>query len=342
MRRNTAANEEIHMADVPITIVSGDYDRIQAIKSGAVAVEGCDVTYLNLSPGETFFRLFNYQEFDVSEMSFSTYILARSKGDWPYRAVPVFLSRVFPHCSIYIRSDRGIERPEHLHGRIVGVPSYHFTRGLAVRGMLHDEYGVAPSDMRWRIGGVDRPEDFDYVGVDAPDGVEVVPIDRRRCLSELLLEGEIDAIVSYRDPQILSDGAPDIVRLFPDFRAAERAYFAKTGIFPIMHLLGIHERLLERYPWIARSIVKAFEEAKACCLPRLTDLDALSVTLPWLVAETRETMALMGEDFWPYGVARNVPTLEAQTRWSFEHGLSIRRFTPEDLFVESTLAWYHT
>ncbi len=130
------------MADVPITIVSGDYDRIQAIKSGAVAVEGCDVTYLNLSPGETFFRLFNYQEFDVSEMSFSTYMLARSKGDWPYRAVPVFLSRVFPHCSIYIRSDRGIERPEHLHGRIVGVPSYHFTRGLAVRGMLHDEFGI--------------------------------------------------------------------------------------------------------------------------------------------------------------------------------------------------------
>jgi 4,5-dihydroxyphthalate decarboxylase len=328
------------VGDVPITIVTDDYDRTQPVRSGQVAVEGCQVTYLTLKPGETFFRLFTYREFDVAEMSFSTYLLARSRGDWPYRAVPVFLSRVFPHGSIYVRTDRGIDTPADLKGRTLGLPSYHFTRGLCARGVLRDEYGLDPRDVAWRIGGVDVPEDFDYVGFDPPSGLDVRRIGLGQSLGDLLAAGRIDGLISYRDPRVLHDGTPGVGRLFPDFRAVERAYFAKTGIFPIMHLVGIRESLLARYPWIARSVVKAFEEAKVLVLPRLTDLDALAVTLPWLVAEAQDTIRLMGADYWPYGVEKNRATLEAQTRWSFEQGLSPRRFAVEELFVESTLRWF--
>jgi 4,5-dihydroxyphthalate decarboxylase len=325
---------------VPLSIATDEYDRTQPVASGRVAVEGCQVTYLTLTPGETFFRLFTYHEFDVAEMSFSTYLLARSKGEWPYRAIPVFLSRVFPHGSIYVRTDRGIERPADLKGRTLGLPSYHFTRGLCVRGVLRDEYGVEPADVMWRIGGVDAPEDFDYVGFAPPPGVDVQPIDRGQCLGALLAQGKIDGIVSYRDPRVLDDGTPHIGRLFPDFRAVEHAYYRKTGVFPIMHLVGVRESLVERHPWIARSLVKAFEEAKALALPRLTDLNALAVTLPWLVAEAQDTIRLMGADYWPYGVEKNRATLEAQTRWSHEQGLSPRRFSVDELFVPSTLRWY--
>lgn len=326
------------MTALDITVVSGNYDRIQGIKSGEVPIEGCHVRYLNLAPPQTFQRLFADHEFDVAEMSFSTYLLTRSRGlDFPYTAVPVFLSKVFPHCSIYIRTDRGIERPQDLKGRKVGTPNYHFTRGLCVRGMLDDEYGVHPEDIHWLAGGIDTPGGLQYMAVEPPPGLDIRPIGANETLGAMLADGRIDAIITYRDPQVFTEKAPKIARLFPDFRKAEKAYYAKTGVFPIMHMVGIRNRLLERYPWLAGNVVKAFEESKALCLPHLTDLDALAVTLPWMVAEAEATIALMGEDFWPYGFDKNLKTLEAQTRWSFEQGIAPRKFDPAELFVPSTI-----
>lgn len=156
-----------------LLVAGDDYDRIQSLKSGKVAIPGFELDYLTLDPGSTFQRLFRKHEFDIAEMSFSTSLIALATGGFPYRALPVFLSRVFPHGSIYIRTDRGIRAPADLKGRLVGVPSYHFTRGLVVRGMLADEYGVRPGDLRWRVGGVDRAEDFSYVARPAPPGVEI-------------------------------------------------------------------------------------------------------------------------------------------------------------------------
>ena len=327
------------MAALRLSIATDDYDRVQALKSGTVKIEGCELEHHTLEPGQTFQRLFRKHEFDVSEMSFSTYLLALATGDFPYRAVPVFLSRVFPHGSIYVRTDRGIGGPRDLIGRLVGIPSYHLTRGLVVRGMLQDEYGVAPRDIRWRIGGVDRPEDFSYVAKPSPPGVEIEFIPEGRCLGDQLLNGEIDAIVSYRDPRAFSDGAPGIARLFPDFRAAEQDWFRRVGVFPAMHMVGIRAELIARHPWLPLNVCRAFEAAKAHCLPRLVDLDALKVTLPWLVAEAHATIAVMGKDFWPYGVPRNRRMIETQARWSFEQGLSARIMRAEDIYEASTLAW---
>ena len=327
------------MAPIAISIASDDYDRVRALRSGRVGVEGCAVTYLTLPPSETFPRLFNHQEFDVSEMSLSTYMLARSKGPWPYRAIPVLLSRVFPHCSIWIRTDRGISGPEDLKGRAIGAPSYHFTRLLCVRGMLSDEYGVRPADIRWRLGGYNQPQRRNYVGAEPPQGVDVETIDADKSLNGMLESGELDAVIGARDPLAFLQRAPHIDRLFPDFRPLEQAYYRKTGIFPVMHVIGVRESLIEAHPWLARNLMKAFEESKAACLPSLAELDALTVTLPWLVAEYEDTVRLMGEDFWPYGIAPNRPTLEAEIRWSFEQGLSGRRWDVEELFVESTHDW---
>jgi 4,5-dihydroxyphthalate decarboxylase len=322
-----------------LRIATDDYDRIQALKRGKVAIEGCELDYLTLEPGEIFTRLFRKHEFDISEMSFSTYMVALSQGGFPYRAIPVFLSRVFPHGSIYVRTGAGIREPRDLIGRVVGVPSYHFTRGLVVRGMLQDEYGIKPSDIRWRIGGVDRPEDFSYVAKPSPPGVEVEFVAPDRHLAGELAEGRIDAIISYRDPEILLDGNPAIARLFADFRAVEQDWYRRTRVFPAMHLVGIRASLLRQHPALAMNVCRAFEQSKAACLPRLYDLDSLKVTLPWLVAETRATVALMGTDFWPYGVPKNARMIETQARWSLEQGLSAKAFLPADLFDPSTLEW---
>ena len=323
--------------ELEISMVSGNYDRIQGIKSGEVPVEGCRVRYVNLAPPETFKRLFDNQEFDVAEMSFSTYLMTRFKKNFPYTAVPIFLSRVFPHCSIYIRTDRGIAKPEDLKGKLIGTPNYHFTRGLCVRGMLSDEYGVRPEDIRWRAGGIDTPGGLTYMATDPPPGLDYRAIPPDQTLGAMLADGRLDAIVTYRDPQVFTDRMPNIGRLFPDFRTPERAWFKKSGIFPIMHVVGIRDRLLRDHPWLAASVVSAFERAKALAIPHLTDLDALATTLPWMVAEAEDTVALMGEDFWPYGVAKNLKTIQAQTRWSVEQGLSPRQLKPEELFVPSTL-----
>jgi 4,5-dihydroxyphthalate decarboxylase len=325
------------MSIVPIRIASGNYDRIQAIKSGDVEIEGCQVDYVNLAPPETFRRLFEAEEFDIAEMSFSTYLLSRTRFEFPYTAVPLFLSRVFPHSSIYIRTDKGINGPEDLKGRLIGIPNYHFTRGLCVRGMLSDEYGLANKDVHWRIGGIDTPGGLQYMQIDPPPGIDAKQIAPDQTLGAMLAAGEIDAIITYRDPQVFTDGHPHIGRLFPDFRKPEQAYYKKTGIFPIMHVVGIRDALLAEHPWIAAAVMTAFEEAKRRAMPDLTDLDALAVTLPWLVAETEDTIALMGADFWPYGIEKNRASLTAQTRWSVEQGISPRQLELEEIFVPSTL-----
>ncbi|MGH7002853.1 MAG: ABC transporter substrate-binding protein [Alphaproteobacteria bacterium] len=327
------------MSKLRLLVATGDYDRVQALKRGQVEIEGCALDHATLDPGQTFQRLFRMHEFDISEMSFSTYLLALATGDFPYRALPIFLSRVFPHGSIYVRTDRSIRGPRDLIGRSVGVPNYHFTRGLVVRGMLQDEYGVSPRDLRWRIGGVDRPEDFSYVAKPSPPGVEIDFIAPGQCLGDQLLRGEIDAIVSYRDPQVFTGGAPYIGRLFPDFRRAEQDWFQRVGVFPTMHVVGIRSELVASHPWLPIAVCRAFEAAKAACLPNLADLDALSVTLPWLAAETAATVSLMGRNFWPYGLPKNRGMVEAQSRWSHEQGLSNRLNQPDDIFEASTLSW---
>jgi 4,5-dihydroxyphthalate decarboxylase len=324
------------MPRVPLTIACWDYDRTRGLMDGRVSVEGCDATYLPLSPEEVFFRAFRHHEFDVTELSFSTYMMTRMRGTCPYIGIPAFVSRAFRHSAIYIRTDRGIARPQDLKGRVVGVPEYQVTAALWVRGMLKDEYGVDPADIDWRTGGVEDPGRHEKADLKLPPGVRVSAIPPGQTLGAMLANGEIDALVAPRAPSCYARGMPNIGRLFTDFRAAEKAYWKKTGIFPIMHVIGIRESLVERCPWLPSSVFKAFLQAKALARPELHEVAALKYMLPWVTAEVEDTEAVMGTDFWPYGVEPNMPTLEAITRYSFEQGLSGKRIAIDELFAPST------
>lgn len=324
------------MANVPISIACNDYDRTRAIMDGRVRVEGCDVTYLPLDAEEVFFRAFRTQQFDVSELSFSSYMLQTARGECPYIGIPAFVSRLFRHSGIYIRTDRGIRKPADLKGRLIGVPEYQLTALVWIRGMLKDEYGIDPSEIHWRSGGQEEPGRDERTPLTLTNGVDLQPIPEGETLSNMLVKGELDALFTARAPSCFDKGAPNIDRLFPDYRTVERAYYKKTGMFPIMHLIGVRKSLVERHPWLATGLFKAFCAAKAIALEEIRDVAALNVTLPWAVAEARETAALMGQDFWKYGVQENAREIDALTRYSYEQGLALRKLTPEELFDKST------
>ena len=325
------------LSKLPLTFACGDYDRVRAIKDGRVAIEGCDVNFLPLEPEEVFFRAFRSAEFDVAEISFSSFLIQTARGDCPYVGIPAFVSRLFRHSGIYIRTDRGIEKPADLRGKKVGLPEYQMTAPVWMRGMMQDEYGVAPTEILWRSGGQEQPGRDERTPIAPIPGLDLKPIPTDQTLSQMLADGELDALFTARAPSCFVNGAPNVGRLFPDYKAVERAYWQKTGLFPIMHLIGIRKTLVEKHPWLATSIYKAMLEAKAIALREVRDITALYVTLPWVEAEALETIALMGADYWHYGAAESAADIDAITRYSFEQGLSSRRLHTADLFVPSVM-----
>lgn len=324
------------MADVPVTIACGNYDRTRAIRDGTVKVEGCNVTYLPLYPEEIFHRAFKFQEFDISELSFSSYIRTVAAGTSAYIGIPAFVSRIFRHSGIYVRKGAGIEKPQDLRGKRIGVPEYQITAVVWMRGLMQHEYGIAPSEIHWRSGGQEQPGRHERTPLKAIPGLDLQPIGDDRTLNGMLKAGELDALFTARAPSSFLAGEPHIARLFANTRAAERAYYRKTRLFPIMHLVGIRKILAEKYPWLATSVYKAFCEAKARAMIDLRNVNALMVTLPWLEAETNETSAIMGEDFWKYGISENLPEIEALTQYVHEQGLADRKVKVEELFHPAT------
>jgi 4,5-dihydroxyphthalate decarboxylase len=283
-----------------------DYDRTRAIFDGRVAIEGCDVTALVLEPEESFVRA-RHQEFDITEQSFSTHTVLTAKGENPYVAIPVFVSRVFRHSGVYIRTDRGINVPSELRGKTIGLPEYAMTANVWIRGMLQDDYGVKAADVRWRQGATD------HALPPLPAQIELQHIPQGRNLSDMLTAGEIDAIIGARAPACFTQRHEKVARLFPNYREAERDYYCRTRIFPTMHVIAIRRSLVEAHPWLPASVFKAFAEAKRRCMAELAQIGFLYTTLPWSVAEREDTIALMGEDYWPYGVKPNLQTIDTQS-----------------------------
>jgi 4,5-dihydroxyphthalate decarboxylase len=325
------------VSHLPLTVAFTDYDRTHALEDGRVKIEGCDPVYFDLEPEEMFHRALHHQEFDVAELSFSNYIALRSRGECPYIGIPVFPGRKFRHSAIYIRTDRGIRAPEDLKGKLVGVPEYQVTAVVWMRGMLEDEYGVKPSDIRWRTGGLEQPGRTEKVALKLPAGVELELVPAERTLSEMFAAGELDAVIAPRPPSVYTKRVANIARLFEDYTGAEKAYYKKTGIFPIMHLVGVLESKARQHPWLPASIFKAFEAAKNLALDDLLIVNIPTVSLPWAEASAAEAASLFGKDFWPYGVAANRKTIDAFARYHHDQGLSARQMTVEDLFADSTL-----
>ncbi len=268
-------------------------------------------------------------------MSLSAYMMAMQDGPWTYQAIPVFLSRMFRHSSICIRSDRGIHALADLRGKRIGVPEYTQTAGLTARGVLEDEYGVSPTEIHWVSGGLEQVGRQEKFPLQLP-GV-TLEYATARSLSQMLAEGALDGIVSAANPSCFDVRGGSVARLFPNYRHDEAAYYTKTGIFPIMHVVGIRRSLVEQHPWLAVSVAKAYAQAKAIALE---DLDgaggANKATVPWLPADVEEVRTLMGNDWWPYGLAANRAALEAATQWSFTQGLTKRKLDSDELFIPST------
>ena len=323
---------------VPVTLACGAYDRTLPLALGNVRPQGIDLTYLPMQPEEVFWRMTRHAEFDAAEMSMSSYLVRRSRDDDALVAIPVFTSRMFRHSCVWVNADSGVERPEDLKGKRMGVPEYQVTAVVWIRGFLEDDYGVAPSDMHWFQGGLIQPGRVEKLAV-SPPGVDIKPISPDRTLSDMLASGELDALMAPRAPSTY-DGKR-VRRLFPDFRAVEADYYRRTGIFPIMHAVAIRRDLLHQYPWVARSLYDALVAAKAQAIGELVNWRAsLTTSLPWQLAELEATRALMGDDFWPYGVEPNRKNLETLARYHHQQGLSERQVSVDEMFAESTLDEY--
>ncbi len=323
------------MTQLCVSLAGVDYDRTRAIFDGRVRIKGCETIPLAMSPEETFHRAFRYREFDISELSLSNYMILASQGLNHYTAIPVFPARQFRHSSIYIRTDRGIDRPEDLRGKVVGVPEYQMTAALWVRGILRHEYGVEAASLCWRNGGLEQPGRKQKSTLTLPADVELAAIPATETLSQHLDEGKIDALVSALAPSCFGRN-PRVRRLFQDYRGAEEDYFRRTGIFPIMHVVGIRKTLLEAHPWLAVNTYAAYLEAKRLCYLDLEKIGHLFTTLPWPVAELERARSLMGQDFWSYGLEQNARVIDAATGYAFEQGLTARRLGADDLFAAST------
>ncbi len=325
------------MNKLRISLACCDYDRCRAIFDGRASIEGCEVSAVPLEPEEAFHRAFKFAEFDVSELSLSSHTLMTSRGQNSYVGVPAFVSRLFRHSGIYIRTDRGIKSPADLKGKVVGLPEYQITANVWIRGVLADEYGVKANEIHWRNGGVEEPGREERAKLQLPPDIDLKPIPHDRNLSDMLEKGEIDALISARAPSCFDRGAANVDRMFPDYRSTEQAYFSRTKIFPIMHIIGIRRELAEREPWLPVSVFKAFNKAKQLCMYELGQIGHLFNSLPWGVAEFEAAKKLMGEDYWSYGFKANEHVIETFTGYHHEQGLSAQKVDPCALFHPATL-----
>ena len=328
------------MSRLSLSIAMGDYDRTRAIHDGRVQIDGVDPVTMLLSPEEMFFRVFRHEAFDVSEMSFSSYCVKVARGDSSYVAIPAFLSRAFRHTSIYVRTDRGIDRPQDLRGRRIGIAEYQLSANVWARGILQEDHGVKPSEVTWVRGGMDTAGRPEKIALTLPEDVTVEPAPEGATLNAMLAAGEIDGFMGPRSPRCFDEGHPHVGRLFSDSISAAEDYFRRTRIFPIMHLLGLRKDLAEAHPWLPGALLKAFSEAKAVAEEALADTSATKVTMPFVEDTLARARALMGSDPWSYGLAPNRHVLDAFLGYHHAQGLSPRRLSPEELFHPATLEAY--
>jgi 4,5-dihydroxyphthalate decarboxylase len=324
------------MARLKLSLACWDYDRTRALADGSVRPEGIDLVCLNLPVEETFFRMLRGREFDAAEMSLSSYVLSLQRRDPQFIAIPVFPSRFFRHSCIFVSSASGIKRPEQLARRRIGVPEYQMTAAVWIRGLLADEFGVAPASPCYLTGGLEQTGRSEKLRLDLPSRFRVRPIGAKQTLSAMLAAGEIDALHSARTPSTLATQPRAVRRLFRDYAAVERDYYRRTRIFPIMHTVVIRRELYQRHPWIAGSLYKAFAAAQRKTYTDLAETAALKVMLPWLVAHVEQARREMGADWWSYGLEPNRRVLDTFLRYHREQGLSKRRLSPDDLFATET------
>ncbi|HEX5605886.1 MAG TPA: ABC transporter substrate-binding protein [Candidatus Binatia bacterium] len=317
------------MTTQTITLACRDYDHTRALADGRIKIDGIDVKFVNISPpSQIFLRMLHDEEFDASEMSLSNYMIALGKGDRRFIAIPVFPSRVFRHAYVWINTRSGIQKPEDLKGKRIGIADYSMTALLFVRGFLQHQYGVMPQDVHW------FRRRSEHVSIKIPTGIRIDDIGKNQSLDDLLEAGDLDAVALTSPPRGFLEGLAEIKRLFADPRAVEAEYYRQTKIFPIMHMVVIRRAVYEKNPGLAVRLAEAFETAKHLSFEAYAE--GLSC-LPWVHLDLEYARQVLGTDFYPYGVSKNLATLEAATLYSNEQGLTQRKFAVNELFAPETL-----
>jgi 4,5-dihydroxyphthalate decarboxylase len=319
---------------LPLSLAVSEYDHLRDLANGRVVPEGIELTYLEFQVEEIFYRALKYGEFDACELSMGKYVSLTSQDDRTFSGIPVFPSRVFRHSAIYVLRDGPVKTPQDLKGRKVGIPEWAHTAAIYVRGFLTHQYGVQLADVQWVQAGVNQPGRDEKIELRLPPGVAIERV-RDKSLNEMLLSGEISAVIAAHSPRAFELGDPRVVRLFPNYQEVEQAYFASTGIFPMMHIIAIKRELLEREPWVARNLFTAFEEAKRMSLARAREATASRFPIPWSVHYFESAQKIFGEDPFPYGVEPNRTTLEAFVQFEEEQGIAYRHVDIMELFWDT-------
>jgi 4,5-dihydroxyphthalate decarboxylase len=321
------------MSKLRLTLACWDYDRTRPLIDGRVRPEGIDLDIQVLRPRQTFQRMLDDREFHASELSLASYVALKGRGECPFVAIPVAVSKIFRHSCIYVRTGAGIEKPEDLKGKRVGTSQYSSTALVFMRGMLQHDHGVLGSDMHWFMGGLNTFVEQPLIPLNLPKDIKLDFLAQGKTLEGMFEAGELDALLSIYIPKLFLNRDPRIARMFPNFKEVEQAYYRRTKIFPIMHTVVIREDVHREHPWVAASLYEAFRQARDIAVEGLYDTDALRLALPFLLDHVEETWRVFGEDFWSYGLEANRPTLAAIGRYVHEQGLSPRVVEPDELFA---------
>jgi 4,5-dihydroxyphthalate decarboxylase len=327
------------MNKLPLTAALPDYDHVRDLTLGRVRPEGIRLTLLTFPVEEIFYRFLVYKEWEVSEVSLAKYVALTAQGDDSLAALPIFPSRMFRQSSFFVRRGGPIKKIADLKGARVGIPEWAQTAAVYSRGFLVHEYGLDLASIHWVQAGVNQPGRIEKVDLKLPKGVKVERV-TDKSLNEMLLSGEVDAVFAARPPAAFSEGNPKIKRFFDDYQKVESDYYKKTGIFPIMHAVAVRRDVLDKNPWVARNLFKAFDEARRRSLERVLDATVTMFPVPWGCEYARRGVELFGEDYFPYGIEPNRKTLEAFLKWAHEQGVCKRRLTVDELFPEQLSSSY--
>jgi 4,5-dihydroxyphthalate decarboxylase len=311
---------------IPLTLACGDYEIVRALKDGSVTPDGIDLTVLTAMDSTTrHWRFLRGLEFDMAEVSCSSYIVARDQG-FAATAIPVFLHRRFRHGFMFINTTKGIKAPKDLIGKKIGVKQFQATAIVWMRGILEHEYGVPQKSITW-YSELDETVEFT-----PPPGLTINRLPNDKTVEGMLAEGELDAVLHPDLIKPLVKKDPRVARLFPNFKDEEIAYFKKTGIFPIMHVLGIKNEIVERHPWVPINMYHALNQAKAIAMKRMEN--PRIVPLIWYREAWEEQEEIAGPDPWEYGPSdRNLHNMNTLAGYCHEQGLTRSKFSFDDLFV---------
>ena len=331
------------MTTAKLDVAIWNYDRAQGLRDGSVRIEGVDATiHSGKIVTDIFKAMVADHAYDVSELGLTYFLRTFEVQEPPFLLIPVFPVRVFRHSAIYVNRSAGIAGPEDLNGKRIGeLALYGHDAGVMPKGVLMDEFGFRPETCRWVIGGIDFPlTGLDWIPQPHPAGLDVTRAAAQDDLGEMLELGEIDALISADVPKSVLQGSPKVGRLFEDYEAVERDYYSRTGVFPIMHAVAVKRELAQERPEMVRAVYDAFCAAKTAAERSLAEgmtFNNMAVMVPWLSQLLAENTALMGKDWWPYGVSANRPALDAYLRYHFEQGLSTRPLSVEEIFVPALM-----